>query len=95
MSNHRRDLCDLSGLTQPVEARHQRVVQRRRNLAQRWLDIAALHTVRISSSTNNGTPPLRSTTALTVSAGSAVCAVSRATISRALRVLRRFRVNCA
>ena len=52
-------------------------------------------TARVNSSTNSGTPPVRSTIAAMVSSDNAVRAATWATIVRTLRALSRLSVICA
>ena len=51
-------------------------------------------TARVNSSTNSGTPPVRSTTVATVSSDSAFGAATCATIVRMSRALSRLSVIC-
>ena len=51
-------------------------------------------TALVNSSTNSGTPPVRSTTVAMVSSGNALCAATCPTIVRTLFELSRLRVIC-
>ena len=67
---------DFLGRPQPIQPRHQRIVQSRWDLAPGELASPLSSTARVSSSTNSGTPPVRSTTVAMVSSDSALCAAT-------------------
>jgi hypothetical protein len=79
LADYRTDLDHFLGRPQSIESRHQRIMHVAGISRPLSFTSPLSSTARVNSSTNNGTPPVRSTTVATVSSESAILAATCAT----------------